>query len=433
MPRTDAPLQPRTPRHDAFSEAPNAAGDDRSLLTPLPVVLSLTAVNNLGAGTALMLVYFLTRQSFGFTAEQNLFLALLQGVTYIAGALTAGPVIRRLAGPGKPLSMRGLLAVLMAALAGLCALPWAVRQPWTMWVLVGMSSALTGWLWPVIESYLASGRTDAELRRAAGGFNLSWAGTQVLVLWMTAPFKEHHPLEVIAVMGVSHLAGLALLLRMPRDPADHHEHVPHMPVDEVSRYRRLLHCSRMLLVLSYAVFASINPLLDGIAKRLLGAGHDAAGWTLHLITIVASTWLFSRVAMFSVMQRYHWWQGRRTTLVWSSCLLVGGFALSMLAAHVAVLVVGLALFGLGMGSVYAAAFYYAMEVGSAGVDAGGKHEALIGLGYMAGPISGLLAGVAVSRGWLRPDQLSLGTFVGVALLLAVGLAAIARAARRPIA
>jgi len=52
-------------------------------------------------------------------------------------------------------------------------------------------------------------------------------------------------------------------------------------------------------------------------------------------------------------------------------------------------VAGLALFGTGMGLTYCLALYYALAVGKGAVDAGGGFEALIGLGYFAGPLLGL--------------------------------------------
>jgi len=55
---------------------------------------------------------------------------------------------------------------------------------------------------------------------------------------------------------------------------------------------------------------------------------------------------------------------------------------------------GLAAFGVGMSTIYTAALYYAMEVEKAEVEAGGMHEALIGLGYTGGPACGL-AGVGM--------------------------------------
>ena len=57
---------------------------------------------------------------------------------------------------------------------------------------------------------------------------------------------------------------------------------------------------------------------------------------------------------------------------------------------------GLLAFGLGQGILYYAALYYGMAVGQGQVEQGGRHEAIIGLGYLGGPalaLFGLAAGV----------------------------------------
>ena len=43
-------------------------------------------------------------------------------------------------------------------------------------------------------------------------------------------------------------------------------------------------------------------------------------------------------------------------------------------------------------SAYTASLYYALVVKNASVDAGGAHEALIGLGFVLGPVAGLVGG-----------------------------------------
>lgn len=45
------------------------------------------------------------------------------------------------------------------------------------------------------------------------------------------------------------------------------------------------------------------------------------------------------------------------------------------------LILSLGVFGSGHAMIYVGSLYYAMEVGKARVDAGGMHEALIGIGY----------------------------------------------------
>jgi hypothetical protein len=50
-----------------------------------------------------------------------------------------------------------------------------------------------------------------------------------------------------------------------------------------------------------------------------------------------------------------------------------------------------------MGLTYCATLYYSLTVGHGAVDAGGGFEALVGLGYVLGPLVGL-AGQAVASG-----------------------------------
>lgn len=362
------------------SPAPTGALSRRS---PLWAAVALTWIDNIGAFTALVGVLFVAKYAYGFSPAQSLGLGMVQGVMYVLAALCAGVGSRRLAGPGRVLSTRTLLAWMHVAMAAVCWIPIAWQSPWSMWLVMALYAPLAGWLWPLIESFLSSGRTGADLRRSSAWFNLSWASCQVVTFWLIAPFMERHPLWAVPILGLSHLAALPLIMHLRPEPAPHgeggHKHDPH----ERALYRRLLGAHRSLLVLSYVVYSALGPLLPSIADDL----GVAEKWAPPL----CSVWTFSRLAMFWVMGAWGGWHGRAGTLIWPASLLITGVALSLLAPWPAVLGVGLTLFGLGMGAIYASAFYYAMEVGAAGVDAGGKHEALIGTGYSIGPMLGLAA------------------------------------------
>ena len=68
-------------------------------------------------------------------------------------------------------------------------------------------------------------------------------------------------------------------------------------------------------------------------------------------------------------------------------------------------------FGIGQGAIYYASLYYGMSAGPDAVESGGKHEAVIGAGYLAGPALALL-----------------GTAVGIAPVHVVGAVATGGAA-----
>ena len=191
----------------------------------------------------------------------------------------------------------------------------------------------------------------------------------------------------------------------------------------------------MLLPTGYLISSALAPYLSGLMPRL---GVPAA-WS----TIVVSAWLLPRVIGFYVLDRASAWHGKWWPAILGAACLVVGFACCTVTgmifgshenggdvataavqpAAVALLCVGLAFFGVGMSIVYSGAIYYALEVGKAEVDAGGTHEALIGVGYTVGPLCGLAAWGLVQKGVMQEsafDPLVLAA-VGVVTLVVVAV------------
>ncbi len=397
--------------------APTQSGAPRSSAAPLGAVLAFTFFNSVGGGVVTTGFSFLADSAYGFSPAQNYFLGLLQGIVYVAAALAAGPAlhwaIRRVPG----LSTRRTLVLIMLLLGAFCTLPWLARGTsgggaWALWLLIGGYSALTGVLWPITESYMSGGRSEARLRSATGAFNVVWSSALVVSFWIMGPLKQHHSLELVLGVGILHLACAGLLVAFTPNPAAHvHEH--HAPAPE--SYPRFLGVFRVQLVTSYMVFSALTPFLPVACKSLQISEH--------LQTPVAATWLASRVVAFALMQRWHGWHGRWATAFVGAVLLLAGFGVAVMSPSIAAatgrptgvvaLVAGLAAFGLGMGAIYFAALYYAMSVGNAQVDAGGKHEAMIGLGYGGGPVFGLLAIYSVSA---APGSTGTGNFQTLMLM-----------------
>ncbi len=408
-------------------QPPRLLAPASAVRSPLWAAAAATWIDNLGASTALMGVYFVAKRAYDFAPASLFLLGLVQGATYILAALAAGPLTRRLAGAGRPISTRTLLVMLHVMLACVCAVPGFYRSPIAMWIVVGVFSPLSGVLWPMIESFLSAGRTGDDLRRSSGVFNLSWASCQVATFWTIAPFMKETDtaLWAIPVMGLSHIAAIPFILLLRPEPAPHGEGAHAHTAEEAADYRRLLHAHRLLLVMSYLVYSALNPLLPTILNDRL---RVAAEWA----TPMTSSWMISRVGMFWLMGAWGGWHGRRATLAWPPVLLLAGLSMSLLAPTTAVLIVGLCFFGLGMGAIYSAAFYYAMEVGSAGVDAGGKHEAFIGVGYTIGPLIGTAAGGVIASGVAAPGDRAWLTLACVLAAAAVFGVRIGKRGARPV-
>ncbi len=394
-------------------------------VTPLWAVLLLTFLCSVGSGVVYGGVFFLAESQYGFTQRDNFILALVFGIAYIPGAYFAGAALRLLRRVG--ISPRTALAAIMALMGVLCFLPITVdhfssgplRPSWPIWVTIGAYSPLAGWMWPIVESFLAGGRSEQQLRAATGRFNVTWSGSIVLTMFAIAPLIEHRALLVIATLGVVHLACIGVAMTFDSVPASHEHHDHHRPIV----YRQLLTFLRILLPVSFMFNSTLSPFMP-TALRNLGI---AAAWK----TPVTAIWYSTRVLTFLAMERWHGWHGRWTVPILGSVLLLLSFAWLVLVPMLApaalglpLFLVGLAAFGIGVGIVYAAALYYAMEVGSSGVDAGGTHEALIGIGYSVGPVFGLAGLGAAGLHWIPSDSYTL-VMLGLATLAATAAGAFA--------
>ncbi|HYE62080.1 MAG TPA: hypothetical protein VD997_08790 [Phycisphaerales bacterium] len=392
------PAEPPTTPTNVLLPTPAHAGV-RAGVSPLWAVFAFTFLNSLGSGVVTNGIVFMSTGGYGFTERQNAWLMVLLGVTYIAGALATRPLVewaRR-----ATIGTRGLLALLMIAGAALCTVPQLIqwlgggRPTWIIWLLVGVYSPLTGVLWPLVESYVSGGRSGQTLRTVTSRWNIVWSSAVVVASVGISRYVESQPALMVFLLGFIHLLCLTLLTRLQNEPAPHlpDEHEPHPPV-----YAKLLVTFRLLLPMSYIVGSALGPYLPSAMKSL--------GIKVELWAMLTATWLLARVLVFILLNRWHGWHGRWYPAVLGGVLLVTGFGASVFAApmeSIALLIAGLAMFGTGMAVVYSGALYYALEVGQAEVEAGGKHEALIGAGYTIGPGILLASSYAVSTG-LMPEQ-----------------------------
>lgn len=362
----------------AAPTGPSPSGSHSEPVAPFWAIAAVTWINSLGSGLLWSGVPFVIKKQFGFTETQTLLLALGEAVIYVAVALAAGPLLRRLQARGGS-ARTWMAATFVVQLLGsllVFAGQWGVLA--AACVLSGVGAAL----WPVMESYLSSGRHGHDMRRAIGHFNIVWMSATGASLLLMSPIlaagAEQHALLVLAPVSV---VSLALLRWFPARPAPHavDEHRTHVP----PAYVHLRSALRFVLPVSYVFISVIGPILPFRLSKLEMAPY----WE----TPLASVWMFVRMFTVVGMAMVPAWHGRWGAIVLGVALLAGGFAAMVLAPNVWTMGAGLAAFGAGHGVLYYAALYYAMAVGSAEVDAGGIFEALIGVGYVVGPIAGLFA------------------------------------------
>jgi hypothetical protein len=327
--------------------------------------------------------YFVTAGHYGFSAEKNLVLAAVMGAVYAVVARAAGPVLRRF----RRLVPRTVLAAALALWGGLSLVPLMVPGlQAALWASALTGAVSSGIVWPIVESYLSAGRHGEGLRRTIGAFNVTWTLATALPLLFLPLFARVHVLWTLSISAVVNAFALPFVLSLAPSPGGH----DHAAAEEAAgpEYPWLLRSASWLLPLSYLMSSTLSPILPHRLAAVGGLSLDPASGVVPA-SVIGATWMVTRFLTLGCMSRMLFWHGKWSALALAGGALAGGLGLVLLAGTGTGIVLGLALFGVGAGLTYCLALYYSLAVGRGAVDAGGGFEALIGLGYFAGPLLGL--------------------------------------------
>jgi MFS family permease len=404
--------------------------------SPIWACLVFTFINSAATGVTFSGIPFINREVFHYGLAQSSALGVMLGVTYIFGAMYTGPFVRWAERRWPWCTHRTVLAAMMLAGAALNALPtivWFSLPPqlrethtqWALWVFVALYSVLCGGMWPIVESFMSGGR-GPSLPSVIGRFNVVWStalvlslclvpGVPLAVQWICSSTGSSMSsidahVALFGVIALFHLGALLVLQRFEPNPGSH-DHTAHATPPS---YAPLLRLHRALMPISYLVCYALTPYLPTMFTALAIREE----WQ----PIFGSMWLAARPLTFYTLDRWQGWHGTRFTAVAGSVCVLGGFAACVGSTllgpllGVPVAAVGLLAFGAGMAMIYVAALYYAMEVGAAAVDEGGKHEALIGMGYTVGPLCGLGGAGLVQMGLAAQPSPPMLALVAVASL-----------------
>lgn len=351
-------------------------------------IKAITFLNSLATGVLWNGLGFITSNEFHYSASQTYALYIVTGAVYAFSALYCGRLVRRFE---RKLNARKVMMILFLIQVLVAPMIYFDSSSFGLIVIAIVTSFTGACLWPIIESYVAAGRSAQQTRKAIGQWCIVWMTSVSLALFLMAPLQQNEGwmnprLALFAILPMS-LLSMACLWFVPSHPGHHHAPAEEAPAD----YNSHLKSARILLPASYLLVGALSPLMPYLLDRLkLEATSE---------TPLTSVWLSTRVVVVALMAHISFWHGRWSTLLAGSILLASGFAIVVTIPSMPFIVIGLALFGAGHGIIYYAALYYALRVGSAGIDAGGMHEALIGLGYVVGPAAGLCGFLLGGGGW----------------------------------
>jgi len=361
-------------------------------------------------------IFFLARDVLAFSDAANLWLALLFGAAYVAGAMGCQALARRFG--EKTVLMSSLLAYL--AVLGLLSYLCTRGTVFGGLILMG---ALGGVKWPIIESYMSAGLTPGAAFRAVGRFNITWGSAVPVAMIAEGWILRVYPPATFMAAGALCAVVIAIVAAaLPARPAHLAADHPERPdAVQLARQGALLALARWLMLMSYICLLVLVPLAPGIFARLgVETGKAAA-----LSGIVD----WARLAAFVALYLSAWWYGRLSPLVVSMAAIPAGSLMVLLGTDLSTVLCGFAIAGLGVGMTYFAALYYAMVVKNASVEAGGGHEGFIGMGLAIGPLAGLLSETLARAVSSKAAGTILGIGPFILFCMVMGIAGFAK--RRP--
>ena len=374
--------------------APAVASKTHSGRLPLSCAYMIEGLTAISASLLMTGVAFYTTQKFHFSTGQNLLLMMAQGIAYAAGALSAGPVTRRVSKPATLIAVNCLIVVLTTAIS--LGASTAVLIP-----LLLVNVFVSTFTWPLVESLVTEGCDAVHMNRRITVYNMIWSGMNVLVIAGYGTILQLWPAGPLVIPVICHGIGvciaiiLALTHRTPAfvDSISHGD--PEVAAQLASSRKMAMWLSRISLPASFVV---ANSLMGIFPTLRISAEIGVAGATL-----VASIWMAGRFGIFILLGMTSFWHTRPRLLLGGGVLMLLSFLLTVLAAErlgmfqtmstsvvVMIIIFAELLFGIVAGFVFSASLYFGMVLSGGSTDHGGYHEALIGVGMVVGP--GLAAG-----------------------------------------
>lgn len=357
-------------------------------------------------------VFFFTKEALGFGVMANLLLALVFGATYLAGAHRSHAIaewaVRRMPDVGNERSVLLLILAAQVAIGGLLAWSPTPVMFWALWPVLGLVSGVQ---WPIVESYVVAGRPPRAAAKAISRFNTTWAIAVVLAVGVSGLLIAWWEPALFALCGLLNLVGIVVLLitfpkRAQHLQADHPERIP---PEVVRSYRPLIASSRWSMLSSYTLMFVLGPYLPEV--------FDALGYSVVMATLLAGVLYALRAVSFAWMGMWTGWHGKRLPLALGAVALPAGALLILLPSSIVPVLVGEVVFGFTAGVIYTASLYYGMIEKNASVEAGGDHEAVIGVGFCLGPLLGM-AGHKLSA---TLGSTVAGMTLGLSPMIVVGL------------
>lgn len=329
-------------------------------------------------------LYFYMRDQFGFGIKENLAFAAFNGLVYTIAAWQAGRFAQR---HGYFNALRIGFALMILAMTG------GALSHHASGVIAATALFNAGmcFLWPTIEALVSEGGDAVTLPRAVGTYNLVWASTNALALFVGGTLYEsvgHKAIFYVPLaLCIGQLAATLWLVKSAGAATAHGAAAPVLPPDphrpSPTKTRAFLRMAWLANPVAYIAINTFIPELPNVSAHF------------HLSPMFAgfacSLWGFVRFGTFLTLWFWTGWHYRFGWLVSAFVLLIISFVSILTVPSLTVLIIAQVFFGGAIGLIYYSSLFYSMDAGDTKGEHGGIHEAAIGAGNCLGPAVGAVS------------------------------------------
>ena len=279
-----------------------------------------------------------------------------------------------------------------------------ITHIWHLVLLAGLMSLAISHFWPPLQAWLGRGKTRGNLLRDLGRFNVAWSLGFLIGPLVGGFMFETRPNSAfwlgIFLMMVMFIAFISLKVREDSD-----EQTQEM-LATIPLARKFL---PMAFVANFATFFSIGTVRSLFPKLAtdLGIEPGLLGGLMALIGL-------AQLTAFYLMSKTDMWQFKKVPLIVAQGMACVGLFMMGLGTHPLVFAMGLLLIGLLAGVTFTASIFYSLYTQSPGGRRTGFHEAIVGSGFLFGPLLGGIAGEYL--GARAPYGLAMLVIVGAVII-----------------
>jgi MFS family permease len=255
----------------------------------------------------------------------------------------------------------------------------AVAEVWHLFVIAVVGGLATSGFWPSLQAWLGQGHDRRGLLRAVGRFNVAWSLGFLVGPALGGYLYAAVPAYVfVAAAGCVTVILLALLAAPVREPS---RGVTGATDATPAAARRFLPVAWVANFATFFASGTVRSLFPKFATEEVGVAPETLGWLVSLIGLAQALAFLA----FAVNDR---WQFRLGPLVAVQALAAVGLTSLAWGASPTAFAAGLLVQGLLVGATFTASIFYSLHAEGPGGRRTGLHEAIVGSGFLAGPLVG---------------------------------------------